>query len=87
MDTIGNDCENLIMGYKTDLEDYEKHIKDMKGVIDKVENYDIETENAGEYILFDTCLQIDIYQVCNKCKNVNIHFSKYDNCEKCNDYN
>jgi len=87
MDSIGQDCESLIMGYKKDLEDYEKHIKDMKGVVDKVENYDISSENKGEYLLYDTWIHIDIYQVCKHCNNVKVHFLEYDNCEECNDYN
>jgi len=86
MDTIGNDCLNLIMGYKNDLEDYEKHIKDMKGVVDKVENYDISSENKGEFLLYDTWIHIDIYQVCKHCNKVGIHFLEYDNCDECNDH-
>ena len=83
MDFIGIDCENLITEYQKDLENYDKHKNQMKEIINKIENFDITTENKGEILLFDITIHIDIYNLCNTCKKVNIHFLDYKRCTNC----
>jgi hypothetical protein len=39
MNTIGTDCQNIIIGYKQQLEDFEEHKLNFRATIETISNY------------------------------------------------